>query len=164
MSQVRDFTTSLCLVTASESKMSLVAVMPPKEFLSKMYPDEAESGPNAENQNYDGGNNRRNREERRLLKKVAQIILEEHQQRNLEQEQQNAHQMGPEKDLEEVDPYLDQVQEQQQQRQPFYQQTEEPYLQSEDYEVRTIFLLHDLLSYDMVSQPLKRFGIIYFLY
>ena len=148
MSQVRDFTTSLCLVTASESKMSLVAVMPPKEFLSKMYPDEAESGisgPNAGNQNYLGTlNNRKNREERRLLKKVAQIILEEAQQRNLEaaeqnQQQQNAHQMGPEEVLEEeVDPYLDQVHEEQQQRQPLYSQTEEPYL-SDDYEVRNIF-------------------------
>ena len=147
MSQVRDFTTSLCLVTASESKMSLVAVMPPKEFLSKMYPDEAESEiesgarPNAGSQNYLGAagslNNRKNREERRLLKKVAQIILEEHQQRNLE----NAHQMGPEEVMPEeleVDPYLDQVQEQQQQRQPLYQQTEEPYL-SDDYEVRNHF-------------------------
>ena len=48
--------------------------MPPKEFLSKMYPDDENvSGPNAGN--YIGGNNRR--AERRLLKKVAQIILEE---------------------------------------------------------------------------------------
>ena len=96
--------------------MSMVAVRPPKEFLSQMYhPDE---------------NN-----ERRLLKKLAQIIVENGQY------EENASENDVEHELEEEAIYLDddypedqgdQVQEQQQMQEPYYQQTEEPYT---DYQV-----------------------------
>ena len=97
--------------------MSMVAVRPPKEFLSQMYhPDE-------------------NNEERRLLKKLAQIIVENGQY------EENASENDVEHELEEEAIYLDddypedqgdQVQEQQQMQEPYYQQTEEPYT---DYQV-----------------------------
>ena len=100
--------------------MSMVAVRPPKEFLSQMYhPDE---------------NNER-AEERRLLKKLAQIIVENGQY------EENASENDVEHELEEEAIYLDddypedqgdQVQEQQQMQEPYYQQTEEPYT---DYQV-----------------------------
>ena len=104
--------------------MSMVAVRPPKEFLSQMY--------------HPVENNER-AEERRLLKKLAQIIVENGQY------EENASENDMEHELEEETIYLDdddypedqgdQVQEQQQMQEPYYQQTEKPYT---DYQVNNI--------------------------
>ena len=116
----------------------MVAVRPPIEFLSQMYPDENESAAGA-GLHQEKSNNRR--EERRLLKKLAQIIVD--QQQYQENASPSTNDVEVEEEIAEQEPFYDyhqdddnddQVQEQQQIQDPYYQQTEEPYI-AQDYEV-----------------------------
>ena len=128
----------------------MVAVRPPIEFLSQMYPDENESAAGLLHQ---GPSNNR-REERRLLKKLAQIIVDnqqEYQDENASPEQLLTNDVEVEEEI--AEPFYDyhqddqdddQVQEQQQIQEPYYQQTEEPYI-AQDYEVtKQMYLLLDV--------------------